>query len=192
MSVSPQTIEGGAPADGVITKAATGAKYALFLLFAINLLNFFDRQLLGALAEPIRHEFHLSDTALGLLGTIFTVIYAVRRPALGHAQRQVVSQPPHRSGHLILESVDCGDRLRAELRPNIHLPARGWRRRGHLRPRRPIADRRFVSAQLSAPRPWACSCSGCPRAFSWPTSAPAPSPPNSAGARRSCLPACPG
>jgi MFS family permease len=79
MSVSPQSLEGGVPAGqttGVIAKAATGAKYALFLLFAINLLNFFDRQLLGALGEPIRHEFHLSDTALGFLGTIFTIIYA--------------------------------------------------------------------------------------------------------------------
>lgn len=78
MSVSPQSIEGGAPgpADGAIAKAARGAKYALFLLFAINLLNFFDRQLLGALAEPIRLEFHLNDAALGLLGSIFTVIYA--------------------------------------------------------------------------------------------------------------------
>jgi MFS family permease len=79
MSVSPQSLEGGAPAgvpDGVIAKAAAGAKYALFLLFAINLLNFFDRQLLGALGEPVRHEFHLSDTALGFLGTIFTIMYA--------------------------------------------------------------------------------------------------------------------
>src|ERR1700729_2143708 len=79
MSVSPQSLEGGAPVgptDGVIAKAASGAKYALFLLFAINLLNFFDRQLLGALGEPVRHEFHLSDTALGFLGTIFTIIYA--------------------------------------------------------------------------------------------------------------------
>ena len=77
MSVSPQSIEGvptAVPAAGVIQKAAAGAKFALFLLFAINLLNFFDRQLLGALTEPIRHEFHLSDTALGFLGTIFTVI----------------------------------------------------------------------------------------------------------------------
>jgi len=40
-----------------VAKAATGAKFALFLLFAINLLNFFDRQLLGALGEPIRKEF---------------------------------------------------------------------------------------------------------------------------------------
>jgi MFS family permease len=78
MSVSPQSLEGGAPAGqaGVIAKAASGAKYALFLLFAINLLNFFDRQLLGALGEPVRHEFGLSDTALGTLGTIFTIIYA--------------------------------------------------------------------------------------------------------------------
>jgi MFS family permease len=79
MSVSPQSLEGGAPVGptaGVVAKAATGAKFALFLLFAINLLNFFDRQLLGALGEPIRHEFHLSDTALGFLGTIFTIIYA--------------------------------------------------------------------------------------------------------------------
>src|SRR5476651_458470 len=79
MSVSPQSLEGGAPAGqtaGVLDKAATGAKFALFLLFAINLLNFFDRQLLGALGEPIRHEFHLSDTNLGWLGTIFTIIYA--------------------------------------------------------------------------------------------------------------------
>lgn len=49
---------------------------ALALLFAINLLNFFDRNLPGALAEPIRREFALSDTALGLVTTIFTLIYA--------------------------------------------------------------------------------------------------------------------
>jgi MFS family permease len=52
------------------------AWFALFVLFAINLLNFFDRQLLGALGEPVRKEFHLSDSALGFLGTIFTIMYA--------------------------------------------------------------------------------------------------------------------
>jgi MFS family permease len=79
MSVSPQSLEGGVaanPVTGTLAKSVSGAKYALFLLFAINLLNFFDRQLLGALGEPVRHEFHLSDTALGFLGTIFTIIYA--------------------------------------------------------------------------------------------------------------------
>jgi MFS family permease len=64
-------------------KTAQGASFALFILFVINLLNFFDRQLLGALFEPIRKEFGLSDTALGLLGTIFTLIYAIVGLPLG-------------------------------------------------------------------------------------------------------------
>jgi predicted MFS family arabinose efflux permease len=65
------------------TKPTSGASFALFVLFAINLLNFFDRQLPGALAEPIRKEFHLSDTALGLLGTIATLMYALVGLPLG-------------------------------------------------------------------------------------------------------------
>ncbi|HEX3913095.1 MAG TPA: MFS transporter [Steroidobacteraceae bacterium] len=76
--MGPQSLEDTASAvpGAALQRTASGAKYALFLLFAINLLNFFDRQLLGALAEPVRLEFHLSDTALGWLGSIFTVIYA--------------------------------------------------------------------------------------------------------------------
>ncbi len=65
------------------TKSTSSAAFALFVLFAINLLNFFDRQLPGALAEPIRKEFHLSDTALGLLGTIATFMYALVGLPLG-------------------------------------------------------------------------------------------------------------
>jgi MFS family permease len=64
-------------------KAVLGAKYALFVLFAINLLNFFDRQLLGSLGEPIRKEFHLSDTALGMLTTVFVIVYALVGLPLG-------------------------------------------------------------------------------------------------------------
>jgi MFS family permease len=50
--------------------------YALAVLFAINAINFFDRQIGGALAEPIRKEWALSDSALGALGTAFTLLYA--------------------------------------------------------------------------------------------------------------------
>jgi MFS family permease len=56
---------------------------ALTVLFLINVLNFYDRQALGALAEPIRREFHLNDTQLGMLGTIFTVLYAIVGVPLG-------------------------------------------------------------------------------------------------------------
>ncbi len=61
---------------------------ALILLFAVNLLNFFDRQLPGALGEPIRREFELSDTALGLLGTVFTLIYAAVGVPIGRLTDQ--------------------------------------------------------------------------------------------------------
>jgi predicted MFS family arabinose efflux permease len=45
------------------------------LVFVVNML---DRQILGILLPQIRAEFHLSDTALGLLaGPTFAVIYSV-------------------------------------------------------------------------------------------------------------------
>jgi MFS family permease len=65
------------------SKFVSSAWFALFVLFAINLLNFYDRQLAGALAEPVRKEFQLSDTALGFLGTVFTLMYAVVGLPLG-------------------------------------------------------------------------------------------------------------
>src|SRR5688572_23345844 len=57
--------------------------YALLVLFAINLMNFFDRQIIGGVGEGIRREWGLSDTALGLLGTVFTLLYAVVGLPLG-------------------------------------------------------------------------------------------------------------
>ncbi len=56
---------------------ATQSRYALAILVAINILNFYDRNISGALAEPIRKEFHLSDTQIGLLGSAFIWIYAI-------------------------------------------------------------------------------------------------------------------
>ena len=53
-----------------------GVWFALIVLFAINTLNFFDRQILGAVGEPIRKEFGLSDASLGLLNAAFTLLYA--------------------------------------------------------------------------------------------------------------------
>jgi predicted MFS family arabinose efflux permease len=53
------------------------------VLFAVNVLNFYDRHVPGALTEPIRKEFHLSDTQIGLLGSAFIWIYALVGVPLG-------------------------------------------------------------------------------------------------------------
>ena len=57
--------------------------YALWVLFAINTLNFFDRQVFGAIVEPVRKEWDLSDGAIGLVGTAFTLVYAAVGLPLG-------------------------------------------------------------------------------------------------------------
>jgi MFS family permease len=56
---------------------------ALAVLFFVNVLNYYDRQALAALAEPLRHQFGLSDTQLGGLSTVFIVLYAVAGLPLG-------------------------------------------------------------------------------------------------------------
>jgi MFS family permease len=57
--------------------------FALSVLFAINTINFFDRQVFGAIAEPVRKEWGLSDSAIGLVGTAFTLVYATVGLPLG-------------------------------------------------------------------------------------------------------------
>jgi predicted MFS family arabinose efflux permease len=56
---------------------------ALAILFLVNILNFYDRLALGAVIEPIRREFGLTDTQLGALVTWFTVVLALAGIPLG-------------------------------------------------------------------------------------------------------------
>jgi predicted MFS family arabinose efflux permease len=57
--------------------------YALFVLFAINMINFFDRNMFGAVGEAVRKEWGLGDAAIGLIATSFTLLYAVVGLPLG-------------------------------------------------------------------------------------------------------------
>jgi MFS family permease len=59
------------------------AWFALGVLFTINLMNFYDRQIGAAVMEPIRKEWSLSDTDMGVLSTAFVLIYAVVGLPLG-------------------------------------------------------------------------------------------------------------
>ncbi len=49
----------------------------MLVLVGINILNFYDRNAPGALVEPLRKEFHLSDTQIGWMGSVFIWIYAI-------------------------------------------------------------------------------------------------------------------
>jgi predicted MFS family arabinose efflux permease len=57
--------------------------FAVITLFAINILNFYDRNVAGAVVEPMRKEFHLNDFQIGLLTTAMTVLYAIIGVPLG-------------------------------------------------------------------------------------------------------------
>lgn len=67
----------------------------LFLLFLANLFNFFDRTIPAIIIEPIRMEWGLSDLQLGLIGTAFTIVYALAGIPLGRmadlgARRKII------------------------------------------------------------------------------------------------------
>src|ERR1700733_7727529 len=59
------------------------AGFAVITLFAINILNFYDRNVAGAGVEPMRKEFHLTDLQIGFLTTAMTVLYAIIGVPLG-------------------------------------------------------------------------------------------------------------
>lgn len=58
-------------------------RYALFLLLAVNLLNYIDRQALYAVFPLVKADLRLSDTELGFLGSAFMLCYMTAAPLLG-------------------------------------------------------------------------------------------------------------
>lgn len=51
--------------------------YTLIVLLLVYMMSFIDRQIMGILIEPIKREFQVSDTAMGLLtGLTFALFYS--------------------------------------------------------------------------------------------------------------------
>ena len=49
----------------------------LLVLFLVSTSNYLDRSIIGVLLEPVKREFHVSDTLLGMLsGISFALFYA--------------------------------------------------------------------------------------------------------------------
>ena len=78
MSTAPPSL---AAPDSTFSRRNT--TLTVLVLCGINLLNFYDRQAPGALLEPIRKEFGLTDTMIGLLGSLFVWVYALVGLPLG-------------------------------------------------------------------------------------------------------------
>jgi MFS family permease len=72
-----------------IRRASFADAPALAVLFLVNVLNYYDRQALGAVVEPLRHQFRLSDTQLAVIPTLATIVYAVAGVPLGRLADRV-------------------------------------------------------------------------------------------------------
>ncbi|GAB3827501.1 spinster family MFS transporter [Dactylosporangium cerinum] len=64
-------------------KERSSAAYVLALLFAGNLLNFYDRALPAVVLEPIKEEYGLDDTQVGILASAFVLVAAIAGVPLG-------------------------------------------------------------------------------------------------------------
>jgi MFS family permease len=66
------------PPEAISPVSAAYRRYALWLLLAIYVVNFIDRQVINILAEPIKNDLHLADWQLGLLsGFAFGIVYTI-------------------------------------------------------------------------------------------------------------------
>jgi MFS family permease len=60
------------------TSSAGSTRWLLFVMFLVCLINYADRSVVGAVAEPLRRELGLTDLQLGLLsGLSFALLYSV-------------------------------------------------------------------------------------------------------------------
>ncbi|MBI2466485.1 MAG: MFS transporter [Candidatus Rokubacteria bacterium] len=68
---------------GPVVLSASHARYALGVLFAINLFNYVDRQIIFGVFPLVQDDLALSDAALGALGSAFMMVYMVASIPLG-------------------------------------------------------------------------------------------------------------
>ena len=59
------------------------ARYALGVLFTINLFNYIDRQVISGVLPLVQQDLRLSDTALGWLASAFMILYLAGSVPLG-------------------------------------------------------------------------------------------------------------
>src|SRR5258708_8341214 len=100
------------------------ARWSLLVLVAINILNFYDRHIAGALVEPMRREFSLSDTQIGGINTAFSIFYCLFALPLGHLFAHVTPKKPLTAGHFLSTPLSpLPHRAFSHPTPTLTLPA---------------------------------------------------------------------
>jgi predicted MFS family arabinose efflux permease len=74
---------------------STSVRLTLWILLAVYIFNFIDRQIVNILAEPIARDLDLNDTQIGLMtGLAFALFYTVLGiPIARYADRGTTSRP---------------------------------------------------------------------------------------------------
>ncbi len=67
----------------MLKNLTSSQKYILLVLSLVNFFNYIDRQVVFPLFHSIQLEFHVSDTQLGLLGTVFMLVHSLSSVPLG-------------------------------------------------------------------------------------------------------------
>jgi MFS family permease len=67
-----------------VTRASAAyARYVLAVMVGINFFNYMDRYLAASVAPTIQKELHISDAAIGFLGSAFLLVYALAAVPFG-------------------------------------------------------------------------------------------------------------
>jgi MFS transporter, Spinster family, sphingosine-1-phosphate transporter len=69
--------KGGGQGSGQQRWVIRRSLWVFWLLFAINTLNYLDRLIAVAVGPTLKTEFHLSDDAIGMLGSAFLLVYTL-------------------------------------------------------------------------------------------------------------------
>ena len=119
------------------------------VLFAVNALNFYDRHVTGALTEPIRKEFHLTDTqvaddGLKALATLPKLMYL-------HLKKTKVTDEGVKTFRKALPKCEINTGWDAKSEPTTKPAAPTWRQSGkhsHRRSTRAGAASRMVAMMV--------------------------------------------
>ncbi|MFT4766924.1 MAG: MFS family permease [Glaciecola sp.] len=76
-AATPAAASESVPDSADFTASEGYKRYVIWLLFAVYVFNFLDRQIFTTLLQPIKQEFQFSDTQMGLLGGLaFALFYS--------------------------------------------------------------------------------------------------------------------